>query len=341
MDQFRPNDSEILAALLERDPGCFEPSTAFRVAQHAAGDHLTVSSPVGVSPAPLAVSDFKRKGATGSVRASMAGLLGPLGAMPPSYNELVIREQRNRAHGLSSFFDLFTSRLAELFVDASEKYRLARRLRWSPDRSGNAFIRALFSLAGFGTARLKEKVRPDDELILRFSGFFAARTRNAVNLQAMLQEFSGLPVAIELFKGRWLTIPESERSRMGQPQGVQLGINSMAGAAIHDFGGSFRVVVGPVGYEDYRSLSPGSANIDALFALTRLYVDPSLDFDIQVVLKKEHIPFCQLGGRGDPPRLGWNSWARVAAADRDSDDAIIAEPRKAQGQSDRGDLHAA
>ena len=271
----------------------------------------------------------------------MAGLLGPLGAMPPSYNELVIREQRNRAHGLSSFFDLFTSRLAELFVDASEKYRLARRLRWSPDRSGNAFIRTLFSLAGFGTARLKEKVRPDDELILRFSGFFAARTRNAVNLQAMLQEFSGLPVAIELFKGRWLTIPESERSRMGQPQGVQLGINSMAGAAIHDFGGSFRVVVGPVGYEDYRSLSPGSANIDALFALTRLYVDPSLDFDIQVVLKKEHIPFCQLGGSGDPPRLGWNSWARVAAADRDSDDAIIAEPRKAQGQSDRGDLHAA
>ena len=341
MDQFRPDDSEMLAALLERDPGRFEPSTAFRVAQHAAGDHLTVSSPVGVSPAPLVVSDFKRKGATGTVKASMAGLLGPLGAMPPSYNELVMREERNRAHGLSSFFDLFTSRLAELFVDASEKYRLARRLRWSPDRNGNAFIKTLFSLAGFGTARLKERIRPDDELVLRFSGFFAARTRNAVNLQAMLQEFTGLPVAIELFKGRWLSIPESERSRMGQPQGVQLGVNSMAGAAIHDFGGSFRVVVGPVDYEDYRSLSPGSANIDALFALTRLYVDPSLDFDIQVVLKKEHIPFCRLGESSDPPRLGWNSWARVAAADRDSGDAIVAEPCKAQGQSDRGDLHAA
>jgi len=341
MDQFRPGDSEILAALLERDPGRFEPSTAFRVAQHAAGDHLTVSSPVGVSPAPLAVSDFKTKGATGTVKASMAGLLGPLGAMPPSYNELVIREQRNRAHGLSSFFDLFTSRLAELFVDASEKYRLARRLRWSPDRNGNTFIKTLFSLAGFGTARLKEKVRPDDELILRFSGFFAARNRNAVNLQAMLQEFSGLPVAIELFRGRWLTVPESERSRMGQPQGVQLGINSTAGAAVHDFGGSFRVVIGPVDYEDYRSLSPGSTNIDALFALTRLYVDPSLDFDIQVILKKEHIPFCQLGDSGDPPRLGWNSWARVAAAERDSGDAIVAEPRKAQGQSDQGGLHAA
>lgn len=331
----------MLASLLERDPGRFEPTTAFRVAQHSAGDHLSVSSPVGVSPAPLAVNDFKRKGATASVRASMGGLLGPLGAMPPSYNELVMREERNRAHGLAGFFSIFTSRLTELFVDASEKYRLARRLRWNSDRGGNAFISALFSLAGFGTARLKEQVRPDDELILRFSGFFATRTRNTINLRAMLHEFSGLPVAIELFRGRWLSIPVEERSRMGQPQGVQLGINATAGAAIHDFGGSFRVVIGPVDYEDYRSLSPGSANIDALFALTRLYVGPTLDFDIQVVLKKEHIPFCQLGEDGDPPRLGWNSWARIGSADRDSGDAIIAEPRPKRRQPTEGGAHAA
>ena len=331
----------MLASLLESDPGRFEPTTAFRVAQESAGDHLSVSSPLGVSPAPLAVNDFKRKGNGASLRASMAGLLGPLGAMPPSYNELVMREERNRAHGLASFFDIFTARLTELFVDASEKYRLARRLRWNPNRSGNAFVTSLFSLAGFGTARLKERVRPDDELILRFSGFFAARTRNTVNLKAMLREFSGLPVAIELFKGRWLSIPVEERSRMGQPQGVQLGVNATAGAAIHDFGGSFRVVLGPVDYEDYRALSPGTTNIDALFALTRLYVGPTLNFDIQVVLKKDHIPFCKLGESGDPPRLGWNSWARVAPADRDSGDAIITEPSSARGPSWEGGAHAA
>jgi len=340
MEQFRPSDSDMLASLLERDPGRFEPTTAFRVAQHSAGDHLSVSSPVGVSPAPLAVNDFKRKSNGASLSASMGGLLGPLGAMPPSYNELVMREERNRARGLASFFDLFTSRLTELFVDASEKYRLARRLRWNPDRNGNSFVTTLFSLAGFGTARLKEQVRPDDELILRFSGFFAARTRNAVSLQAMLHEFSGLPVAIELFKGRWLSIPIEERSRMGQPHGVQLGVNATAGAAIHDFGGSFRVVIGPVDYKDYCSLSPDSRNIDALFALTRLYVGPALDFDIQVVLKKEHIPFCRLGEDGDPPRLGWNSWARVGSADRDSGDAIITEPRSKHAQPTEGGAHA-
>jgi type VI secretion system protein ImpH len=319
------NRNETLVALLERDPGRFEPATAFRVAQSISEEDLSVETPIGVSPAPLAISDLRRRGGSVSVRSTMAALLGPLGSMPPSYNEQVMREERNRSRGLASFFDLFSARMTELFVDACEKYRIARRLRWSRERDANTFISALFAIAGFGTARLKEQVLVDDELILRFSGFFANRTRNTVNLRAMLCEFTGLPVEVELFRGRWLDIPIAERSRLGQPQGVRLGINAAAGAAIHDFSGSFRVIVGPLDYQDYLSLSPGGTKINELFALTRLFVGPALDFDIQVVLKREHIPFCQLGAAGDPPRLGWNSWARVAAADRDSGDAIIAE----------------
>lgn len=327
MSLIAENRTETLASLLERDPGRFEPATAFRVAQSATDEDLSIASPIGVSPAPLALSGFRRKGATASVRSTMAALLGPLGSMPPGYNELVMREERNRSRGLASFFDLFTARMTELFVDACEKYRIARRLRWSRERNANTFITSLFAIAGFGTARLKEQVAVDDELLLRFSGFFANRTRNTVNLQAMLCEFTGLPVEVELFRGRWLNIPIEEQSRLGQPQGVRLGVNAAAGAAIHDFSGSFRVIVGPLDYQDYLSLSPGGAKIGELFALTKLYVGPALDFDIQVVLKKEHIPFCQLGAAGDPPRLGWNSWARVAAADRDSGDAVITETR--------------
>lgn len=321
------NRNDPLASLLERDPGRFEPATAFRVAQSATDGDLSVESPIGVSPAPLAVSGFRRKERSASVRSTMAALLGPLGSMPPSYNELIMREERNRSRGLASFFDLFSARMTELFVDACEKYRIARRLRWSRERNGNTFITTLFSIAGFGTARLKEQVSVDDELILRFSGFFASRTRNAVNLRAMLCEFTGLPVEVELFRGRWLEIPVTERSRLGQPQGVRLGVNAAAGAAIHDFSSSFRVIVGPLDYQDYLSFSPGGTKIGELFALTRLYAGPALDFDIQVVLKKEHIPFCRLGAAGDPPRLGWNSWARVAKADRDSGDAIVTETR--------------
>lgn len=317
---------DALIDLLERDPGCFEPVTAFRVAQAAGGEDLEVGSHSGVSTAPLAVSSFRIKGGRASINSALAGLIGPVGSMPSFYNELIMREDRNRSKALASFFDLFSARVAELFTDACEKYRIARRLRWGGERCNNTFITILMALTGFGTRRLTQQISVDEDVLLRFAGFFAARNRNAANLRAMLVEFSGLPVEIELFRGRWLTIPEKDRSRMGQPQGVQLGINATAGVFIRDFSGGFRVIIGPLDYKDYLSLAPGGRKITELFAMTRLYVGAALDFDVQVVLKKEEIPFCQLQTvAGDPPRLGWNSWARVVPASRGGDDAVITQ----------------
>ncbi|PRD41148.1 type VI secretion system baseplate subunit TssG [Phyllobacterium phragmitis] len=315
--------SKELASHLEKDPGRFEPTTAFRVAQ-ASCDALQVSSHIGISPAPLPLDGFRRgEGGKAMLRSAFPNLLGPLGALPPSYNELAIREERNRSRGLTAFLDLFGARLTELFVDACEKYRIARLLRWGHGSPRNGFLTALFSLTGFGTARVRETSGVDEALILRFSGFFAARTRNASNLTAMLREFTGLPVKIELFRGRWLTVPLKEQSNMGRHSGTSLGVNAMAGAAIRDFSGGFRVVIGPLDYADYSAFAPGNKAANDLFAVTRLFVGPSLDFDVQIVLKKEQIPFCQLGRPGDATRLGWNSWARIARPARDSGDAII------------------
>lgn len=321
---------ETLVELLERDPGRFEPVTAFRVAQSAIGDedsYLDIASHTGVSPAPLPIGGFRHKGKHASLRSAFAGLTGPLGSMPAAYDELILREERNKSGGLARFFDLFSARMAELFADAAEKYRIARRLRWGQRREDNGFIKALSALTGFGTRKLQEKNGVDEDAILRFSGFFAARNRNAVNLRAIVGEYSGLPVEIELFRGRWLTIQEHERSRMGSPQGAQLGVNATAGSAIHDFSGGFRIVVGPVAYKDYLRLAPGGAEITKIFDLARLYVGSALDFDIQVILRREDIPFCRLGSDSVDglPRLGWNSWARVAPAKADSGDAVIVQ----------------
>ncbi len=41
-----------------------------------------------------------------------------------------------------------------------------------------------------------------------------------------------------------------------------------------------------------------------IVAITRLYVGPSLDFDVQVVLRKVDVPQSQLGRAGDPTGSG-------------------------------------
>jgi len=319
--------------LLERfeaDPGRFEPTTAFRIAQSTV-ETLEISAHIGVSIAPLPVDSARRdKSGKMRLRSAFPNLLGPLGALPPSYNDLALREERNRARALTGFLDLFSARITELFVDAAEKYRLPRLLRWSRSGRGNGFLTTLFALTGFGTDRLRQTSDVDDAIILRFAGFFAARTRNASNLAAMLGEFTGLPVRVELFRGRWLSVPPEEQCKIGGTTPPRLGIDAMAGAAIHDFSGGFRVVIGPLDYPDYLGFSPGGRATRELAALIRLFVGSALEFDMQIVLKKEQVPFCQLGGAGDPPRLGWNAWARTAPAAEDSGDAIITQSALAQ-----------
>ncbi|MBB4010026.1 type VI secretion system baseplate subunit TssG [Allorhizobium taibaishanense] len=328
------SDDETVARLLEKDPGHFEPTTAFRIAQHLAGEAgLDVGPHTGIQPAPLAVSGFRRKLQGTVVKSAFAPLVGPLGALPPEYNELLLREERRRSRALISFLNLFAIRFSELFVAACEKYRLARRLRWTANRKDNTFRKVLLSLTGFGTAGLVERAGIDEDVILRFSGFFADRTRNATNLRAMLEEYCGLPVEIEQFRPRWVSIPPEDRSRMGKAaggggglgSGPRLGVNAMAGAAVLDRSGALRIVIGPVGYDDYISLSPGTARLAEIFALTRLFIGNGFDIDAQVVLKKEDIPFCQMGSATMPARLGWNSWARLGEALVDSRDAIVSE----------------
>ncbi|MDQ0454589.1 type VI secretion system protein ImpH [Rhizobium paknamense] len=318
-------DQDPISALLERDPGAFEPTTAFRVAQHLSGGReLEIAPHLGIAPTPLAVSGFRRKLQSNRLKTVFAALVGPLGALPPQYNDLLLKQERSRARAFSSFLALFSARFAELFVAANEKYRLARRLRWSP-REATGFRTAILSLAGFGTAQLVEKAGVPEDVLLRFAGFFADRTRNGANLAAMLQSFTGLAVQIEQFRPRWVSIPPEELSQLGARNAPRLGVSAMAGSAVQDLAGGLRIVLGPVTYQDYLSLSPGSRRLREIFALSRAFLGNGYDIDVQVVLARDHIPFCQLGAPDMPARLGWNSWARSAPAQEDSRDAIVTE----------------
>ncbi|MET0171930.1 type VI secretion system baseplate subunit TssG [Agrobacterium vaccinii] len=313
-------------ALLASDPGSFDPATAFRVAQHLAlEDELTVGSHNGARPTPVAIGGFRSKNGKAELRSAFAPIIGPLGSLPPSYSELQQREERNRSKALTSFFNLFAARFSELFVSATEKYRLARGLRWARNHQDNAFRKTLLSLTGFGTAGLSEKVGVKQDVLLRFSGLLANRNRNATALTSMLCEFTGLDVEVEQFRRRWVPLPVHEQSQFGQGGGLRLGQNVTAGSAIEDFSGSFRIVIGPVGYADYLALTPGSKRLAEIFAVARLFAGSGFDFDVQVILRKEDIPFCQLGATEAPARLGWNSWARLAPAQKDSTDAIVTE----------------
>lgn len=311
-------------------PERFTIGTALRVAQAGVGDgNVSLRAPDATRIAATPVTAVHRDGVAIALETPVTALTGPLGPLPPAYGEMVDRQRRARAHGLGAFLDLFGGRLLRLFVAAGEKYRLAPLVRWHGLSGANGLARAMLSLAGMGEARVAARNGLGDAAVLRHAGLLANRVRSAAALEATLAERTGLPVRVEQFRPRWLDLSDTDRTRLGP--GARLGVNTSAGLRVRDRQGLFRIVVGPVGYRDYRSLAPGTSRLADLMAWTRLFAGVGLDFEVQVVLARTDVPQTRLGGAEAEEAeageggaaLGWNTWVRQAPAAHDAGDTVL------------------
>jgi type VI secretion system protein ImpH len=315
--------------------------------------HLSVTFP------PSAIYDLQ--GPSESLRmpamvVAFLGLTGPSGVLPRHYTELLLRLARDakgpERYALRDWFDLFNHRMISLFYRAWEKYRFYiayERREYGRGDQLDPFTRCLFSFIGLGEVSLRNRLhvvagRPEDKreprpplaqikdlALLHYSGFLAHRPRCALSLEAMLQDYFQLPIRIQQFLGQWLVLDPANRSRMGGADGNnQLGVNLVAGERVWDVQSKVRVRMGPLHYAQFTRFLPDFSPVrerKAFFLLVhfvRLYVGPEFDFDIQLVLRKEDVPECELTVSGGvDPQLGWNTWIRSEPMQEDADQAVF------------------
>ena len=282
------------------------------------------------------------------------GLTGPSGALPLHYTQMILDLHRDvrgpERRALRDWFDLFNHRLISLFYRAWEKYRFHipyERGDAFDRKSPDAFTQSLFSLIGFGPPEIRGRLRVavpglddeglpqetilgsvDDLSLLYYAGFFANRVRNATSLSILLNDYLGLPVEVKQFQGQWLQLEPASQTCLGSTG--SLGVDSVAGSRVWDVQGRFRLRLGPISYRQFQEFLPDRGPTSArktLFLLshmTRSFVGPDLDFDVQLILNRFEVPACQLTA---PPglgaRLGWNTWLTSRPPDRDPDDAVF------------------
>jgi type VI secretion system protein ImpH len=258
------------------------------------------------------------------------GLTGPGGVLPLHYAALLLRRVRLRDYALRDFLDLFNHRLVSLFYRAGEKYRLPLSYERSKAEGADAApaTHAVFCLAGFGTPGLLGRQAVDDEAFLYYSGHFTHVPRSALALECLLEDYFGLPLDVLQFQGQYLYLGPEERSYApgnGFPDGrnFQLGVSLVAGERCWDVQSKFRIRVGPLDYATFRSLMPNGDTLKPLQQMTRTFVGLEFDFDVQLVLRWDEVPWCRLGSQRDPPRLGWNTWVRCKPFAREVDDAVF------------------
>ncbi len=258
------------------------------------------------------------------------GLTGPSGALPHHYTSMLIERVRLKDHALRDFLDLFNHRTISLFYRAWEKhhfpfaYERGRRIDQTEE---DLFTRCLYGLVGLGTGGLRDRLAVDDEAVLFYGGYYAHWPRSAQSLERLLADYFEVPVEVRQFQGAWLYLAPEDQSAMpfsGKPgQNNRLGESLLAGSRVWDVENRFRIRLGPLGYRQFCRFLPSGDALKPLVHLTRLYVGPQLDFDVQLVLSAKEVPWCRLGDRTNPSRAGWNTWIRARDFDHDADDPVF------------------
>jgi type VI secretion system protein ImpH len=328
-----------LRAELVSSPWNFDFFQALRILQSSFSGHARVGffgapskEPVrlGVAttlsfPASEIQSLEELEGSRPVMRVNFLGLTGPLGVLPSSYTELVADRLRSRDQTLRDFLDIFHHRILSLFYRAWEKHHVAVEIERAEE---GQFSRHVFQLIGLGTPGLQNRMAVPDAALLFYGGLLANRTRSAVGLEQILSDYFDVPVEIEQFVGAWEPVDaefqsclDDEPDRMGS-----LGAGLLIGDEVWEQQSRFCVRLGPLSYARYQDFLPGGKFLAELRSIVEFYTGPELEMVLQLILKREDAPSCELTPtEAQGVQLGWTTWLKTRPMDRDPGDTILDE----------------
>ncbi|MCX6629966.1 MAG: type VI secretion system baseplate subunit TssG [Candidatus Solibacter sp.] len=326
-----------VAELLDREPYLFEFFRAVRLMarmeprrQMVGGFNNPASevvrfgaNPAVAFPASQIQSLELREGKPPLMQVNFMGLHGPQGVLPRTYCELVNERIRARDTTMRDFYDLFNHRIVSLFYQAWEKFHFQISYeRGESDR----FSHYVLALLGLDTPGLQNRQDVADDSLIFYGGLLGMHSRSATALRQVLWDYFGVPVEIEQFVGAWYPVELESQCSLGEGGGYseQLGFGAVVGNETWDQQSRVRIQLGPLTLEQYMDFLPGHEGHRQLRSLTRFYAGGEYDVEVQLILRKQEVPVCELKPRdGDGQQLGWTSWMKTAEFTHDAGETVL------------------
>jgi type VI secretion system protein ImpH len=237
-----------------------------------------------------------------TVTAAFMGLYGVDSPLPSFFTEMIHDQEEPEAVRVRDFLDIFHHRLLSLLYRAWAKYRY--EVQFLPGGQDD-FSDRLKPLTGWSQA-VDFSAVPRIQL-LRCLGLLTQQPRSAAGLASLLTDFiADVPVRVVQCIHRWISLQPDQKNSLGRNNAL-LGINCLAGGRVADRSGKFRLIFGPMGYESLLKLIPNGTYFALIVGLTRLYLLDPLDFEMEMVLRREEAPLMRLCDDA-PNFLGWTTW---------------------------------
>ncbi len=268
------------------------------------------------------------QGAKPELTVAFMGLTGPSGVLPDHYSDLLVQRRRARDPALAEFLDLFNHRSLSLFYRAWAKPRLPVRYEEADRPFADPFSSALASAMGLGLGAQQAQASLGDGGLLGLAGSLGRRVRTPGAVRRLAAALLNAPVQIAEFHGRWIAIAPGERTRLAGPRPGErtfsrLGEDAVAGVQAWDVQGRFRLRVGPLSLEDFRTFLQPDGPRALLDRVVREAVGPAVDFDLQLVLRADEVPSLKLDDPEAPALLSQTTWLGRGPAGRDRDEAVL------------------
>ncbi|WP_245258519.1 type VI secretion system baseplate subunit TssG [Methylosinus sp. LW4] len=228
------------------------------------------------------------------------GMLGPQGALPLSVTEEAHGWSLQRDPSFPHFLDIFNNRFLQLFYRAwADSRAIVQHDRPDCDR----FRDYVNSTIGVGTRPFRE-LAATPKGISAYAGLLGSRTKSGERLAGAIRGLFAVDVEIEQLVGGWLTIEESERSRLGR-KSCSLGGDVMLGASSFELDHKFRIRIFVEDMNRYRDFLPGGEDCHRLSDLLFFYIGEEMEWDVEISLPATQTTPIALGRAGE---LGWTSW---------------------------------
>jgi len=244
------------------------------------------------------ISGIQHDGGGGSKRfvvtTAFLGLLGTSSPLAARLTEDLLRGDEDESKALKAFYDIFHHRILSLYFRAWKKYRFEASFR---SDGGDRFTPRALAFVGLdmASAMPRRGLPPADQLAL--APLLALRTRPARTLQIVLERlFPGTSVTIEPFVARRVQIEQSQRVQLGTAN-CRLGVDFAAGRSVEDRSGTFRVVIGPLGYDAFDAFVPGGRWHARLRQVIEQFSGGVLQPEVELQVRPDEAPRFELGGQ--------------------------------------------
>ena len=238
------------------------------------------------------------------VTVNFMGLIGPSGVLPHWYNSHAQALNHKKDYALTDFLDLFHHRLISLFYLAWKKYRLPEN--YLPDGI-DPVSRCLAGYIGMDEAQQKadpEFARVSRRRLIYYAGLATRNVPTVSAVEAVIANATGVPVHVEQFVERMLSIHEKDRTCLGQANST-LNKDALCGSRVRNIASFFEVQLGPMSWEKYIAFQPRSRNLALVRKLITFIVGLEYEFEIRLIIKGPEIPGLPLGaGKERAPILG-------------------------------------